>query len=656
VSPEATLGAAKCKFMSEVELEDAIARTEHNRASRWPVRALPNRLEPECWPEINPRFHLHSGSQVFTVGSCFAQNVDGHLSALMLHTITRRYIRESVSPPSQSFYELIIKYSPVSIYQEFAWTKRIRDRDGIVTDLDIEPFLLEIGNGQYIDLQRLTPGRSGASREELLSLRRLHYGLFEKAFASDIVVMTLGLIECWLDRKTGQYIEFNAHLRKQNEGGRFAFKRLSYQETYEFTKKTIDLLSANGRANILLTISPQPLARTFTADDVMIANMHSKSVLRAVAGQIAEEYSNVDYLPAYESAMLTKQANVWANDLRHVESDFVGRIMTNLCNRYLSGIEQRTAAAVYERRLSIGNLVKERRFDEARKRLEEQPPEGDDAADWQYYFAVAKLHLHDREPEPALALAARLRTIAHEYGENACFALLASAAIFEQAGIAGESTAAKALAFDRLRDPALTKSIIRRSVTLSELNMTCLLIRFVEQRFADNFDVLNFAAQTSFLIKDFESTERICRACLLIEPHNAEILACLGYALARRAKDEDAALVLTNALALDPSNARVLQMLIRIDMKLGRYVEAEQLARRFTALSPGNAVAHSFLASVLKRTGRKPDALASARRAAELDPSNERYRRYADELAASVSEKGDGNPQFAPKQFPPSRV
>jgi hypothetical protein len=283
--------------MREVKLHDAVERMMRNGASRWPGRGARNRLEPECWPEMNPSFHLYPGSTVFTIGSCFARNVERHLEALGFEVPMRKFLAENATLQPLNDYELVTKYTPPSIYQELAWTKRIRDRDGIVTDEDIEPFLLDLGNGRFIDLQRRYQREFGASREEVLALRRILYGVFEKAFDCDAVIVTLGLIECWLDTKTGQYVEFSDNLTQHADKDRFVFRRLTFQEAYDFTRNSIDLLGADGKRSVLLTASPVPIMRTFTGDDVIIANTYSKSVLRAVAGQIAEEYPNVDYLP-----------------------------------------------------------------------------------------------------------------------------------------------------------------------------------------------------------------------------------------------------------------------------------------------------------------------------------------------------------------------
>jgi len=60
------------------------------------------------------------------------------------------------------------------------------------------------------------------------------------------------------------------------------------------------LKSINPKAKMLLTVSPVPLNATASDDHVLVASTRSKSVLRSVAGDIAEDESDVFYFPSYE--------------------------------------------------------------------------------------------------------------------------------------------------------------------------------------------------------------------------------------------------------------------------------------------------------------------------------------------------------------------
>ena len=122
--------------------------------------------------------------------------------------------------------------------------------------------------------------------------RRLHeverywrYWLSE----SDVVVITLGLIEAWIDLENGRsWQEFAGQvLTGKSHENRAYFKVLSYEECLEYVGKCVRLINELGeKKNIIITVSPIPLAYTFRDKDIIIANRYSKSVLRVVA----EEY------------------------------------------------------------------------------------------------------------------------------------------------------------------------------------------------------------------------------------------------------------------------------------------------------------------------------------------------------------------------------
>jgi hypothetical protein len=60
------------------------------------------------------------------------------------------------------------------------------------------------------------------------------------------------------------------------------------------------LRQVNPAIRLLLTVSPVPLTATASDRHVLVANTHSKSVLRAVAGELAATYAFCDYFPSYE--------------------------------------------------------------------------------------------------------------------------------------------------------------------------------------------------------------------------------------------------------------------------------------------------------------------------------------------------------------------
>ena len=106
--------------MLDIPLNQALKRSARNQQSKWPDSNAENRLEPECWPALNPKFQLTRGSRIFTIGSCFARHIEQYLHQFGFHLPTIRYLETLDGVGS----EILNKYTPPSIYQDLAWTKK----------------------------------------------------------------------------------------------------------------------------------------------------------------------------------------------------------------------------------------------------------------------------------------------------------------------------------------------------------------------------------------------------------------------------------------------------------------------------------------------------------------------------------------------------
>jgi tetratricopeptide (TPR) repeat protein len=310
---------------------------KRNRHSTW--KKARDRMIDEVWPETTPSFQIHSGAKIFTIGSCFARNIEEHLYRLgfKIPTLEFRVPREEWAARANG---ILNKYTPAAIFQEIEWARNILLKGGKVTESDSAPFLYECTEGACIDTN--LGGFVPVTRERFFERRSQVYNTFKEAFSADYVVMTLGLVEAWFDREKGLYIhEYPKGKNFARNRERFGFQTLSYNDCREFIQRTIDAIrSVNKEVKFLITTSPVPLSRTFTDKDVIIANTYSKSLLRTVAGDVATANKHVDYFPSYESVMLTKNWNVWGPDLLHVADPFVGKVVARLTDTYCSGLEE----------------------------------------------------------------------------------------------------------------------------------------------------------------------------------------------------------------------------------------------------------------------------------------------------------------------------
>ena len=90
----------------------------------------------------------------------------------------------------------------------------------------------------------------------------------------------------------------------------------------------------------LLTVSPVPLVATAGPEHVLSATTYSKSVLRAAAGQLCHERSDVDYVPAYEViASAVSKGKYFADDLRTVRPEGVDAVMEMFFSEHDAGAE-----------------------------------------------------------------------------------------------------------------------------------------------------------------------------------------------------------------------------------------------------------------------------------------------------------------------------
>ena len=246
---------------------------------------------------------LSSGARVATIGSCFAEELAAALG--------RSGLDGDMHPGG-------LYYNSRSIRQEF---ERLAGR---CSGLDaIEPWKTSAGyihplrnyRKAYPDLEALAT----ANRE----LDEAASELFEGA---DVIVVTLGLIETWLDPKSGVALRqiphpevFSADLAR--------FHRQTVAEIEEDLEAILAIVRA-WDAHLILTVSPIPLHSTMTALDVRVANTESKARIRAAVSQLIDRHPEVGYFQSYEIVVTAEDSSdFWMDDGRHVERHAVDHIV-----------------------------------------------------------------------------------------------------------------------------------------------------------------------------------------------------------------------------------------------------------------------------------------------------------------------------------------
>jgi hypothetical protein len=312
--------------------------------SRWHRKdALPSELngtlacqrlrEPLFAPAISPGFKIEREDKIFAIGSCFARGVELALIGQKMDVLSKAAEFDSF-PTINS--ELALgftnKYNTFSIYNELRWA--------------LDPAaefprqsLVDLGNGIFYD-PHTNPALHLAGLEETIHRRQIIQMVTRRISQCRVVIITLGLVEVWRDNVANVFINQLIPRMHTSYPDRYELHVTNFVENLSNLERVHGLLSQFGHQDIqiVVTVSPVPLEATFSGEDVVIANTHSKSLLRAVAQEWAAAHKNVHYFPSYEIVQNSDRRLTWEEDMRHVKGDVVLHIMSLFLRNYCSGL------------------------------------------------------------------------------------------------------------------------------------------------------------------------------------------------------------------------------------------------------------------------------------------------------------------------------
>lgn len=276
----------------------------------------------------SPTFKIGRDSRVYTIGSCFARNVEQFLVREGLNVPTTQInVDPEVYVSSPRFPNTILnKYNPHSMAAEI-----LRG----LGDLSYpDRGIIELSPENYFDPQASHTGLM--SRPQVEKVRDELDRASELIHECKVFLLTLGLTETWFDSETGiAFNQINPALMRPIRD-RLGFKNVTVAETVEVLSNAFSHLKACvPDAKVVITVSPVPLLDTFSTNDVVVANTYSKATLRCAAQMLADSHDYVDYFPSYEMAINSNRAFSWGKDQAHVSDALVERIISTFIERYL---------------------------------------------------------------------------------------------------------------------------------------------------------------------------------------------------------------------------------------------------------------------------------------------------------------------------------
>ncbi len=295
--------------------------------------------------KANPRWSTHFNNKllttlksplltktdtVFAVGSCFAERIrnaltgQGYSVGPPMQDITMDLDRFKIDRlPSRPHMDY---FNSFTIRQEFErhigeWSQS----DDDYWTINKDPYWG--GETIYQDpYRRMVIGRTPEDLHE--AVQHCNAAVDKGIREADVFVITFGMAEVFVNSSSGKI----ACQKPGYSGGAGEFETefhmSSFAENYENLKRITEIIGqVRPNARIVFTLSPVSLARTFSDNDILVANAEGKGILRAALGQIVREYEQVTYFPSYEIVMNNAPESFRDDDGRHVSDWVVNQIV-----------------------------------------------------------------------------------------------------------------------------------------------------------------------------------------------------------------------------------------------------------------------------------------------------------------------------------------
>jgi hypothetical protein len=247
------------------------------------------------------KFPIGRSDKIVTAGSCFAQHIGRELVRAGYSWCDAEPAPRILSDAARTKFNYGVFswrtgniYSAALLLQWLRWASGLETPSGEFWHQDgrcLDPFRPTVEPGGFVSQHEMFATRTTTMAAIVRSIRE-----------ADVFIFTLGLTETWINRRDGQVYpmcpgtaggEFNAELHIM-QNGRFIEILTSLDQAFDLMKRI------NPGIRFILTVSPVPLTATASGDHVLVATIHSKSVLRAVAGELAQSRGDTDYFPSYE--------------------------------------------------------------------------------------------------------------------------------------------------------------------------------------------------------------------------------------------------------------------------------------------------------------------------------------------------------------------
>ena len=358
--PERERVAAALDRLSEVAAFNARCyrrlRQEDERVTAWPNNPRTKIADPDFYFDIyedlpyrkTHRF-IEKSTPIGSAGSCFALRI-----AHQLQTWDYNYVIEEDDYPSNLPLDQLSKtnfrMAPArcgTLFNTPSMRQMVERAFGL---WEPDKILVKDGDRLIDPFRSIRPNY--ADESGYLSDFDRHTEAIRRALMKcDVFILTLGLTEAWKFAHSGDYTSVAPYridptLIRPHE--------LTVAENLEELERLFSVYRKhNPKIKLIISVSPVPLAKTFsTRNHVVAANSLSKATLRVAAEEFCRNHPGaVFYLPSYEVVTYGTR-EPWEKDMRHVSAAAVARVMNLFRTMFLT--DQTTPLPLLMHEESIG--------------------------------------------------------------------------------------------------------------------------------------------------------------------------------------------------------------------------------------------------------------------------------------------------------------
>lgn len=291
------------------------------------------RFLPERAVTLVPAPVVNRRDRFFLMGSCFAQEIRHALCHEIGDDKVGPDYRRVTFDPARSSVDALPAHNHMNTYNAFSVLQEIERILGL--------WQPDPDDWWQVDTRWQCPYRRlvfGDSPETLRQVSASIDAVLRDGFAqADHFIFTFGMTEIFTNRRSGKVANQKPGYGLGGGADETEYHRAGFAENFAAICRIVDLITTHKpQARVFVTVSPVPLKRSFSGEDVFVANALSKATLRTALAEVAIARPSVVYFPSYD-AVVAEGTAAFEDDGRHVRRALVEEITRSFVAAYFSG-------------------------------------------------------------------------------------------------------------------------------------------------------------------------------------------------------------------------------------------------------------------------------------------------------------------------------